>query len=141
MSKLRLEDVKIPVRIRISALWASVMFCYVYGDYFDLYTPGKLQEMLQGKMSIGAVTQPMLFGMSVLMAVPSLMVFLSLALTPAISRWSNIAAGLFYAVIMSLILADGGWVFYMFFAAVEVVLTLLIVWYAWHWPRQPASAT
>jgi hypothetical protein len=140
MSKLRLEDVKIPVRIKISALWASVMFCYVYGDYFDLYTPGKLQEMLQGKMSIGAVTQQMLFGTSVLMAVPSLMVFLSLALAPTISRWLNIAAGLFYTLIMSLILAGGGWAFYMFFAAVEVVLTLLIVWYAWRWPRQPASA-
>ena len=24
------------------------MFCYIYGDYFGLYPPGKLQGMLDG---------------------------------------------------------------------------------------------
>ncbi len=77
MSSPALEDTKIPVRIKLSALWTSVMFCYVYGDYFDLYVPGKLQDMLQGEMALGTVTQGMLFGTSILMAVPSLMVVLS----------------------------------------------------------------
>ncbi len=135
-----LEDAKIPVRIKLSALWTSVMFCYVYGDYFDLYVPGKLQDMLQGEMSLGTVTQGMLFGTSILMAVPSLMIFLSLVLAPAISRWLNIAAGLVYTSIMLLILAGGAWAFYMFFAAIEVVLTSLVVWHAWRWPRQSVSA-
>lgn len=140
MEKPRLEDVKVPVRMKISALWASVMFCYVYGDYFNLYTPGKLPEMLQGNISLGPVTQQMLFGLSIMMAVPSLMIFLSLVLPASISRWLNIAAGLFYATIMFLILFGGAWFFYMFFAAVEIALTLLVVFYAWRWPRQPASA-
>lgn len=30
---IALDDIKIHVKIRISALWASVMFCYIYGDY------------------------------------------------------------------------------------------------------------
>ena len=135
-----LEDVKVPVKIKLAALWASVMFCYVYGDYFELYTPGKLQDMLQGQMGpLGPVTQSLLVGTSILMAVPSLMVFLSIALAPAVSRWLNVFVGLFYAGLMLLIATGAGWAFYVFFALVEVVLTLLIAWSAWRWPRQSAS--
>lgn len=140
MGLLALEDTKVPVRFKLSALWASVMFCYVYGDYFELYAPGKLQEMLAGKMALGAVTQGMLLGTSVLMAIPSMMVFLSLALPASACRWLNIGAGLFYALIMSLILVGGGWAFYMLFASIEVGLTLLAAWYAWRWPRQTAGS-
>ena len=137
-----LEDAPVPVRLKIAALWASVMFCYVYGDYFDLYRPGKLEGMLQGKMGpLGAVTEGVLFGTAVLMVVPSLMIFLSVALKATLCRWSNVAVGLVYTIIMLLIAVSGGWLFYRFLAAVEVVLTSLIVWYAWRWPRQVLSAT
>jgi hypothetical protein len=37
---VKLADAPVPVRLKLSALWASVMFCYVYGDYFDLFRPG-----------------------------------------------------------------------------------------------------
>jgi hypothetical protein len=137
---LPLEDVTVSIKVKLAAIWASVMFCYVYGDYFELYVPGKLQGMLQGQMEpLGAATQGVLLGTSILMAVPSLMVFLSIALPAVIGRWLNVIAGLFYAGIMLLIAVSGGWAFYIFFAAVEVVLTLLIVWSALRWPRQSAS--
>lgn len=139
MASTGLEDARVPVRYKLAALWTSVMFCYVYGDYFELYVPGKLQDMLNGKMALGAVTQGMLVGTAVLMAVPSLMIFLSLALPAVASRWLNVGAGLFYAAIMLLILFNGAWTFYMLFAAIEVILMLLAVWYAWRWPRQPKS--
>lgn len=139
MTSTGLEDIRVPVRYKLAALWTSVMFCYVYGDYFELYVPGKLQDMLNGKMALGAVTQGMLVGTAVLMVVPSLMIFLSLALPATVSRWLNVGAGLFYAAIMLLILFNGAWVFYMLFAAIEVILMLLAVWYAWRWPRQPKS--
>jgi hypothetical protein len=42
-----LDDIKIHVKLKLSALWASVMFCYIYGDYFELYKPGKLQNGAQ----------------------------------------------------------------------------------------------
>jgi len=116
------------------------MFCYVYGDYFELYVPGKLQDMLNGEMALGAVTQGMLVGTAILMAVPSLMIVLSLAFPATVSRWLNVGAGLFYATIMSLILFNGAWAFYMLFATIEVILTLLVVWFAWRWPRQSRNA-
>lgn len=56
-----LEDVKVPIRYKLSAMWASVTFCYIYTDYFELYIPGKLQGMLDGYiMPLGHVTQGIL---------------------------------------------------------------------------------
>src|SRR2546430_587689 len=74
-----LDDVKIHVKFKMSALWASVMFCYIYADYFGLYVPGALQGMLNGRMGpLGPTTQGVLLGTSFMMAIPSVMIFLSL---------------------------------------------------------------
>lgn len=133
------DDIKIHVKLKISALWVSVMFCYLYGDYFGLYQPGALQAMLEGKMGpLGPTTQGVLLGTSLMMAIPSVMVFLSLALKPNLNRWVNIIVGVIYTVIM-LITMPGAWVYYIFLGAIEVVLTALIVWYAWTWPKQQAG--
>ena len=134
-----LEDIKIHVKMKISALWVSVMFCYIYGDYFGLYQPGELRGMLEGKMGpFGPTTQGILLGTSLMMAIPSVMVFLSLALKPNLNRLVNIILGVIYTVIM-LITMPGSWAFYIFLGIVEVVLTALIVWYAWNWPKQEAG--
>ena len=135
--KAPLEDIKVPVKIKLAGLWASLMICYIYGDYFGLYQPGTLQDMLQGKMGpLGATTQGVLLGTSILMAVPSVMVFLSLVLKPVWSRVVNIVLGVFYALVMAVSM-PGAWTFYLFFGVIEIVLSLLIVWYAWKWPRAP----
>ena len=47
------EDINVPVRFKLFALWSSVMFFYIYGDYFELYRTGKLQEMIAGRMPFG----------------------------------------------------------------------------------------
>src|SRR6202171_5885491 len=91
---MNLDDIKVHVKLKISALWASVMFCYIYADYFGLYVPGALQGMLAGKMGpLGPTTQGVLLGTSLMMAVPSIMIFLSLALRPNLNRWLNIIFG------------------------------------------------
>ena len=131
-----LEDLRIPTRFRLSALWAATMFCYLYGDYFGLYQPAQLKDMLAGNMGpLGPASQRVLLGVSAMMAVPSVMVFLSLVLPAPAARWANIALGLIYTFIV-LATMPGSWAFYLFLSAVEVVLTLWIVWQAWRWPRQ-----
>jgi len=129
-----LDDIKIHVKFKLFALWSSVMFFYIYGDYFELYQPGKLQEMIGGRMALGAITQGVLLGMSALLAIPSLMVFLSLVLPPQVNRWMNIILGIVYTLVMILAI-KGAWHFYIFFGPIEITLTALIVWYAWSWPR------
>ncbi len=134
-----LDDIKVHVKLKLSALWASVMFCYVYGDYFLLYPPGKLQDILAGKVApLGQVTQGVLLFTSISMAIPAAMIFLSLALKAGLSRRLNIVVGLLYTAFV-LVTMPGAWVFYLFLGSVDVVLTVLIVWYAWTWPRQEAA--
>jgi hypothetical protein len=132
---LALDDIRIHVRFKLFALWTSLMFCYVYGDYFQLYQPGKLQGMLGGRTDLGPVSQHALLGMSAMLAVPALMAFLSLALPPQAARWTNIVLGVVYTIIM-LLAIQGSWQFYIFFGVIEIVLTLLIAWHAWTWPKQ-----
>jgi hypothetical protein len=129
-------DIKIHVRFKLFALWTSVMFFYIYGDYFELYQPGKLQDMLSGRMPFGAISQGALLGMAAVMIIPSLMPFLSLVLPAAVNRWVNIVFGVIYSLIM-IVVIRGGWHYYVLFGLIEITLTVLIVWFAWTWPKQP----
>lgn len=118
-----LDDIKVHVKIKISALWASAMFCYIYGDYFWLYQPGKLREMLDGIMApFGQVTPGALLRTSVSMAIPAVMIFLSLALSAKPSRWLNIVLGVLYTVFV-LVTMVGAEAFYLFLGSVDVLLT------------------
>ncbi|HET6895903.1 MAG TPA: DUF6326 family protein [Candidatus Baltobacteraceae bacterium] len=135
-----LEDVKVHVKFKLAALWASVMFLYIYGDYFGLYQPGVLQHLLQGRIpAFGAVTQAILLAFSAMMAVPSVMVFLSLALPTQANRWVNFFTGALYTLIVAATL-PGAWMFTIFLGAVEIALTLSIAWDAWRWPLAEQSA-
>ena len=130
-----MTDIKIHIKFQLAALWTSVMFLYIYADYFQLYQPGALQAMLAGKMApFGMVTQTVLAGISTMMIVPSLMVFLSIALKPAVNRWLNIVFGIVYTLII-LATLPGSWAFYDIYGIIEIVLTLLIVVLAWRWPK------
>jgi Family of unknown function (DUF6326) len=133
---LAFEDIKVHVRFKLFALWCSVMFFYIYGDYFELYQPGKLQEMIAARMPFGAISQGALLGMSAVMIIPSLMPFLSLAVPARVNRWVNIVFGAIYGLIMMVVIR-GGWHYYVLYGLIEIMLTMLIVWYAWTWPKQP----
>lgn len=82
MTARTLSDIKLHVRFKLSALWSALMFCYIYGDYFGLYVPGKLHGMLGGKGPLGPVSEGSLVATALLLAVPGLMVFLSLVVSP-----------------------------------------------------------
>lgn len=138
MASTALDDIKVHVKLKLSALWAALMFCYVYGDYFGLYVPGKLKGMLEGNGPIGPVSQGTLIATSILLAVPGVMVFLSLALPPGLNRWLNIVLGAFYTVIV-LMTMPGAWDFYILMGFIEIMLTALIVYYAWSWPKRSTT--
>jgi hypothetical protein len=111
------------------------MFCYIYADYFGLYVPGTLPSMLAGKMGpLGPVSQGVLLGTSVMMLIPSLMIFLSVVLPPGPNRWLNIVFGIAYSLIISITM--WGWQFYILYGVIEIALTASAVWLAWTWPRE-----
>lgn len=138
----RLQGFEAPVQLRLALLWVATMFCYVYGDYFALYIPGKLASMQAGTMGpLGAVSQGVLFGTAVLMAVPALMTALSLLLPPIPNRIANLVLGLVYTAIMVLVVASSAWRFYQLLGLVEILLTLAIALQAWRWPRVAIAAS
>ena len=130
------EDVKIPVKMKLSALWAALMFIYIYADILQQFMPGKLEKAMEGFMGPFPVSQGALLLASILMMIPAVMVFLSLTLRPKLNRWVNIIFGVLYTVVNINNFIGETWAFYLFFCIVEVVLTLLIVGYAWKW-RSP----
>jgi hypothetical protein len=130
-----LEDVRVPTRYKLSAIWTSVMFCYIYADYFELYVPGKLQGMLAGQMlPLGPVTQGILMGTAAMLALPSLMILMSVTLKATLNRWLNVIVGSIYTAIQIAVVAKSGWGFYIALGILEAGLTALIVWTAWAWP-------
>lgn len=129
-----LSDPPLPLRVKLSALWASLTFCYLYGDYFGLYKPGKLQHMLDGAGPMGPSTQGSLLFVALLLVVPGLMAFLSLALPARLARWLSIGLAVFYALFVALTM-PGAWWFYLAYSSIEILLCMAIAWLAWHWPR------
>jgi hypothetical protein len=132
-----LEEVKINNKIKLSALWVVLMFCYTYADILGFYAPGNLEELISGEIAGIQMTQGLLLGSSVLMAIPSVMAFLSLTLKAKANRISNIIVGIVYlGVLGSTFLTGRNPAYYIFYATLKAMLLVLIVWHAWKWPKK-----
>ncbi len=132
-----LEDVKVDVKIKLSALWATLMFLYIYADLLGNMEPGHIEAVISGEVAGMQITPVFLLGSTILMAIPSLMVFLSLTLTPKANRWANIIVAIVYfGVLVGALFIGELSTAYTFSSIVEAVFIALIVWYAWNWPKQ-----
>ncbi|WP_299274285.1 DUF6326 family protein [uncultured Psychroserpens sp.] len=132
-----LENQKVNIKIKLAALWASVTFCYLYGDYFELYTPGKIDSLITGDNVLDSPTKLLIA--SIILVIPSVMVALSVILKPKLNRILNIIFGLLFTLMMLLIGVNSlteWYSFYVFLAFAESIITILIVYYAWKWPRE-----
>jgi hypothetical protein len=133
-----LEDDRIGVRLKISALWIAMLFLFAYGDIFGFFNPGQIEEVISGEISGIEITQAFLLVVSVYIAIASVMIFLSLVLRPTVARWANVVLAILYAVSIAASAIGETDVYYLFLSAAEIALLLLIVRYAWTWPRQEA---
>lgn len=131
-----LEGERVPIRLKLSALWASFMFLYVYVDILAFFKPGTIADILVGRVWEFEISQPWALGALVLMTIPALMVFLSLALPAGVARWTNLVVGSLYVPVSIFnVVGESWWAFYWFGAGVEAALLLVIVRSAWTWPR------
>lgn len=130
-----LDDIKVSVKLKLATLWASFMFLYIYVDYFALYMPDKIDDILTGKVFVFNITQGFLLGALVSVTIPALMIFLSVALSANVNRWANIIIATVYIPYTLFNLAGEAWTHMVFGAVVEVVLLCLIIRYAWKWLR------
>lgn len=129
----KIEDFKINVKLKLATLWTSFMFLYIYVDYFHLYMPGSIKDILAGKMFVFDITQVTLLIGLISVTIPALMIFLSVSLSARISRWTNMVVAMLYIPYTLFNLAGEAWIHMMIGAVVEVILLLLIIRYAWKW--------
>ena len=128
------KDFPINVKLIISSLWVAVMFCYVYGDYIQIYVP----EILADAMEVTAAKEGIeieFFAIALLMSIPSLMIFLTLVLKPSINRWLNIIIPVLYIILLIAVNLETTWIYYLYLTAIEILLSITTVWYAWNWPK------
>ena len=132
-----LENPKVNIKIKLAALWTSVTLCYLYGDYFELYTPDKVNSLITGENNLDSPTKLLIA--SIILAISSVMVAASIILKPKINRILNIIFGTLFTLMMvfiGIISTNEWYLFYMFLAFLESIITALIVWYAWKWPKE-----
>ena len=129
---IKMEDTK----VKLSTLWIFVMFNMAFADIVGFMNPGALEDIISGGVGF-EITSGLLLIFSIALEIPIAMIFLSRILKYSVNRWANIIAG----VITILFVIGGGntSLSYIFFATIEVVCMLLIVWYAWKWSAPAGS--
>lgn len=136
-SRKILEDVKINVKFKISALWIALMFLYIYADIKSLFQPGIIEEIIAGEVAGILITPTLLWVTAILMSIPGVMVLLSLTLKPQANRWINIIVSIFHiGLAIMLMLMPGSWAYSYIYSIGQIVYLVLIVWYAWKWPNK-----
>ena len=128
-------------RIKLAALWTSFMFLYIYVDYFHLYMPSALEDILAGKLFVFKITQIALLAGLTSVTIPALMISLSIILTAKVNRWTNIIVAVIYIPFTLFNLAGLAWIHMVFGAVIEVILLCLIIRYAWKWSKEESSST
>ena len=139
-SQSTLENRRMPVQAKLAAAWTSFMFLYIYVDYFTLYKPGVIHDILIGSVWEFDISQVfVVVGLS-LMAVPILMVFLSMTLPARANRLMNLIVAPIYVVVSAFNALGESWTyFYGLSIGLEVLLLAFILRSAWTWPRRTAS--
>ena len=138
-----LKDVNVDVKIKLAALWVALMFFYLYRDVLGFMEPGHIEDLLAGELGGVPMTQAILLGSAVLMAIPGLIGFLSLVLKANVNRWVNVVLGIAHiglGIAHIGLLAGSFFVgnistLYVFYVILESLLLALIVWHAWKWPE------
>lgn len=130
-----LEDLPVSVRLKLAALWASFMFLYIYVDYFHLYMPGSLEDLLAGRVFVFDITQAYIVAGLTSVTIPAMMIFLSVALPAQAARWTNLGVATVYVPYTLFNLAGEAWIHMALAAALEVSLLVLVIRLAWRWPR------
>ena len=123
------------IKAIFSTLWIFATLNYLYCDVLGFFDATTLKGLLEGHAGPMQITQGFLLGASILMEIPISMVLLSRVLKYGANRWANIIAGAIMTAVQisSLFFGTPPTSYYIFFSAIEVACTALIVWYAWKW--------
>jgi hypothetical protein len=133
----------VPVQAKLAAAWTSFMFLYIYVDFFNLYKPGVVDGILNGLVWRFDVSPTLLTVMLASVAIPALMVMLSMTLPARANRATNLVVASLYIPYSVFNAAGASWDWAFFYAlsiGIEVLLLGFILRSAWTWPRTHSDA-
>jgi hypothetical protein len=121
-------------KVILSTLWIFVTFNYLYCDIVGLMDSQLLKQFLTGNVNGLEMNQNFLFTGALLMEIPIAMILLSRILKYRSNRLTNIIAGTIMTTVqLASQLAGTPTLYYIFFSIIEIVCTIVIVWYALKW--------
>ena len=135
-----LEDLR--MQAKLAAAWTSVMFLYIYVDYFGLYKPGFLDDLLAGVVFGFDITPTLLTIFVVVIGIPALMIVLSMTLPARLNRVTNLVVASLQIPLMMFNAVGESWEWASFYGlsiGIEVLILAFILRSAWTWPRSTAS--
>jgi hypothetical protein len=138
-----LEDRQVPVQAKLAAAWTSFMFLYIYVDYFHLYKPGAIDDIRAGVVFEFAISPTYLTTVLALVAIPALMILLSMTLPARANRATNLVVAALEIPFAAFNAAGESWnwaAFYGLSIGLEVLLLAFILRSAWTWPRTTAPS-
>ena len=139
-----LDNPPVPLQAKLAAAWTSLMFFYIYIDYFHLYKPGAIDQIRGGDIFKFHITPTLMTIFVVVIGIPALMVMLSMTLPARANRTLNLVVASLYipVTVFNAAGASSDWAFYYgFHIGIEVLILAFILRSAWTWPRRVASPT
>ena len=138
-----LDDPPIPVQAKLAAAWTSFMFLVIYIDYFHLYQPGEIDVIRGGDIFVFEISGTLMTMFFALIAIPTVMVLLSMTLPARVNRATNLVVALLFIPICVFNAAGASWdwaFYYGLTIGVEVLILAFILRSAWTWPRTPSPS-
>jgi Family of unknown function (DUF6326) len=134
-----LQELNVNTRIVIAFLWTAMLFIFAYVDIFGFFRADVLQNALSGKVFIFEANQIFFLLTTFYVVIPSLMVFLTLVLKANIAKITNIIFPLLYIVTIVGAMVGETWWYFILGSVLEIILLIVIIMYAWKWPRVETS--
>ena len=124
----------VDVMVKISALWVAVMLSSLMGDVLRFYEPGIIKQIIAGEVEGMQQTHRGLLVSATFMAIPIVMVVLSMTLNYNANRWANIIFSIFFfGFTLIWLLVKPPPAYKILLGSVGLVCNALIVWYAYMW--------
>lgn len=129
------EEMKVSIKLKLAVLWLCFMFFYIYVDFFHLYMPGTIQNILEGKVFVFDISQMFLVAALVSISIPIVMAVLSVLLPAKVNRMTNIIMGTVYIAYSLINMIGEVWIHMILAVIIEIILLISIIYNAWNWPR------
>ena len=131
-------ETPVETRVRLSALWTTVMLLVAFVDLFSLYRADVRANIEAGQMFVFEIGETFLLGVIVYVAVPTLMIALSVLLPRRVVRpLTLVIAPLFALTIVGGAVGEMG--YYVLGSAIELVLLAVVMVISVRW-RSPKTS-